>query len=137
MTEFVLDSRLDADTFEVGNLTLGRVLLMDDARFPWVILVPRRLNIREIIDLDLRDRAMLYREIESLSEVMKRLYAPTKLNVAALGNMVPQLHIHVIARFDHDAAWPKPVWGAGERVPYESQAATARIAELSEALGRL
>jgi diadenosine tetraphosphate (Ap4A) HIT family hydrolase len=137
MTEFVLDSRLDADTFEVGNLTLGRVLLMDDARFPWTILVPRRSNMREIIDLDLRDRAMLYREIEALSEVMKRIYAPTKLNVAALGNMVPQLHVHIIARFDHDLAWPKPVWSVGERVPYEPQAAKVRIAELSEALGRL
>jgi len=137
MIEFTLDNRLEADTFLVGDLTLCRVLLIKDVRFPWVILVPQRMNIREIIDLDLRDRAMLYREMEAVSEVMKRLYAPTKLNIAALGNMVSQLHVHIIARFEHDAAWPKPVWGVGAPSSYEAEAAEARIADLSEALGRL
>jgi diadenosine tetraphosphate (Ap4A) HIT family hydrolase len=137
MIEFTLDNRLEADTFLVGDLTLCRVLLIKDARFPWVILVPRRMNIRDIIDLDLRDRAMLYREMEAVSEVMKRLYVPTKLNIAALGNMVSQLHVHIIARFEHDAAWPKPVWGVGAPSSYEPEAAEARIADLSDALGRL
>lgn len=90
-----------------------------------------------MIDLDLRDRAMLYREIDAVSEAMQRLFKPLKLNVAALGNVVPQLHVHVIARFEGDAAWPKPVWGIGERVPYASDAAAARIGEISTALGRL
>jgi len=137
MIDFTLDSRLEADTYLVGELTLSRVLLMDDARFPWVILVPKRTNIREIIDLELRDRAMLYRETESVMEAMKRLFSPTKLNVAALGNMVPQLHMHVIARFEDDQAWPKPVWSVGERVRYAPDAATARVQEISIALGRL
>jgi diadenosine tetraphosphate (Ap4A) HIT family hydrolase len=137
MVDFTLDNRLEADTFAVGNLSLCRVLLIKDARFPWVILVPRRANIREIIDLDLRDRATLYREIEAVSEVMKRLYSPTKLNIAALGNMVAQLHVHIIARFENDSAWPKPVWGVGDPLPYEPEAVEARIAELSDALGRL
>ena len=137
MTEFSLDSRLEGDTLPVGELQLSRVLMMNDARYPWVILVPRRPAIREMIDLDLRDRAMLYREIDAVSEAMQRLFKPLKLNVAALGNVVPQLHVHVIARFEGDAAWPKPVWGLGERVPYASDAAASRIAEISSALGRL
>ena len=98
MTDFSLDSRLEADTIPIGDLHLSRVLLMNDARFPWVILVPRRAAMREIIDLIPKDRATLYREIESVSAAMQRLFSPTKLNVAALGNMVAQLHVHVIAR---------------------------------------
>jgi len=137
MNDFQLDSRLEADTYLVGELTLSRVLLMDDARFPWVILVPKRPDIREIIDLELRDRAMLYREMEAVMDAMKRLFSPTKLNVAALGNMVPQLHMHIIARFDDDQAWPKPVWSVGQRVPYDPVAAEARAKDISVALGRL
>ena len=136
MNNFQLDSRLEADTFLVGELTLSRVLLMDDARFPWVILVPKRADIREIIDLELRDRAMLYREMEAVMDAMKRLFSPTKLNVAALGNMVPQLHMHIIARFEDDQAWPKPVWSVGQRVPYDPAAAEARAIDISVALGR-
>jgi len=137
MSHFQLDSRLEADTVPVGELILSRVLLMDDARFPWVILVPKRPDIREITDLELRDRVMLYRETESVMEAMKRLFSPTKLNVAALGNVVPQLHMHIIARFEDDPAWPKPVWGVGERVKYTPDAAVSRVADLSKALGFL
>jgi len=137
MTDFILDSRLEADTAPVGELILNRVLLMNDSRFPWVILVPKRPNIREIIDLELRDRAMFYRETESVMEAMKRLFSPTKLNVAALGNVVPQLHMHVIARFDDDQAWPKPVWAVGEKVHYAPDAAKARAKQISIELGRL
>jgi len=137
MTDFILDSRLEADTVPVGELILNRVLLMNDSRFPWVILVPKRANIREIIDLELRDRAMFYRETESVMEAMKRLFSPTKLNVAALGNVVPQLHMHVIARFDDDQAWPKPVWAVGEKVLYAADAAKARAKQISIELGRL
>ena len=137
MIDFILDSRLEADTYLVGELILNRVLLMDDARFPWVILVPKRSNIREIIDLELRDRAMLYRETEAVMAAMKRLFSPTKLNVAALGNIVPQLHMHVIARFDDDQAWPKPVWAVGEKVLYAPDVAKARAKQISIELGRL
>lgn len=137
MTDFSLDSRLAADTLVVGELQLSRVLLMNDARFPWVILVPRRASPREMIDLDRRDRAMLYREIEAVSDVMQRLFHPTKLNIAALGNVVAQFHVHVIARYETDAAWPKPVWGFGERVAYAEMDAARRIADVSAALGSL
>ena len=137
MTEFSLDSRLEADTIPIGELHLSRVLLMNDARFPWVILVPRRVAIREILDLDPKDRATLYREIESVSEAMQRLFTPTKLNVAALGNMVAQLHVHVIARFETDDAWPKPVWGVGTRIAYSEAEAKTRVAAISLALGHL
>lgn len=137
MSDFQLDSRLEADTYVVGELQLSRVLLMRDARFPWAILVPRRAEKREILDLEPRDRAMLYREIETVSEAMQRLFAPHKLNMAAIGNVVAQLHVHVIARYEHDVAWPKPVWGFGERVAYEEADAKKRVADLSQALGRL
>ena len=137
MIDFTLDSRLEADTITIGDLHLSRVLLMNDAQFPWVILVPRRAGMREIIDLAPKDRATLYREIESVSETLQRLFTPTKLNVAALGNMVAQLHVHVIARFETDAAWPKPVWSMGARVPYTAAAGRARVEALSVALGRL
>ncbi|MBW8618066.1 MAG: HIT family protein [Hyphomicrobiales bacterium] len=137
MSDFTLDSRLEADTLLIGELQLSRVLLMNDARFPWVILVPRRDGLREIIDLEPKDRATLYREMESVSEAMKRLFTPTKLNVAALGNQVAQLHVHIIARFDNDAAWPKPVWGVGERMTYCQKDAMNYVAILSAALGHL
>jgi len=137
MSDFTLDSRLEADTYLVGELQLSRVLLMRDARFPWAILVPRRASMREILDLELRDRAMLYREIEAVSEAIQRLFAPHKLNIAAIGNVVAQLHVHVIARYENDAAWPKPVWGFGERVAYDEASAAKRVADLSQALGRL
>ncbi|MBM3635765.1 MAG: HIT domain-containing protein [Alphaproteobacteria bacterium] len=137
MSDFTLDSRLEADTHLIGELQLSRVLLMNDARFPWVILVPRRDGLREIIDLDPKDRATLYREMESVSEALQRLFTPTKLNVAALGNMVAQLHVHIIARFDTDDAWPKPVWGVGTRELYAQEAARTRITALSRVLGYL
>ena len=137
MTDFSLDSRLEADTIPIGDLHLSRVLLMNDARFPWVILVPRRAAMREIIDLIPKDRATLYREIESVSAAMQRLFSPTKLNVAALGNMVAQLHVHVIARFETDDAWPKPVWGVGTRIAYPEAEAKTRVAAISLALGHL
>ena len=137
MSDFILDPRLVADTVPIGDLFLSRVLLMDDARFPWAILVPRRPDLREIIDLEPRDRAVLYREIEALSEAIQRVFAPLKLNVAALGNVVPQLHVHVIARYAEDAAWPRPVWGVGVRVRHEPEKADARVRDLSRALGLL
>jgi diadenosine tetraphosphate (Ap4A) HIT family hydrolase len=118
MTSFVLDPRLDADTIPIGALALSRVLLMNDARYPWLILVPERPNLAEIIDLPEADRVVLMQEIAAVSEALKRLYGPDKLNVGALGNRVRQLHVHVLARFESDAAWPGPVWGMGDAQPY-------------------
>ncbi len=115
---FALDPQLDADTIPLGRLALSRVLLMNDMRFPWIILVPERAGAAEIIDLDGADRALLMEEIAKASHALKRGFDPDKLNVAALGNRVRQLHVHVIARFVSDAAWPNPVFGSGPAQPY-------------------
>lgn len=135
MTEsaFALDPRLAADTVEVGDLDLCRVLLMDDARFPWLILVPRRPDLTEITDLPEPDSAALWREIRIATGVMQGLAKPDKVNVAALGNVVAQLHVHVVGRFRSDPAWPGPVWGVGTRTPYPLHA-RAQLIERAGAL---
>ena len=115
---FALHPTLARDTVEVARLPLCRVLLMKDRRFPWLILVPERDSAREIHELSTADRAVLIEEIAHASEVLKRLFQPDKLNVGALGNIVPQLHLHVVARTAADPAWPGPVWGSGAAVPY-------------------
>jgi diadenosine tetraphosphate (Ap4A) HIT family hydrolase len=106
-----LHPQLAADTMAVGDLTLSRVLAMNDATYPWLLLVPRRAAITEIIDLAEADRAQLIAEISQMSQALKAVAPCDKLNVAAIGNMVPQLHIHIVARRRDDPAWPKPVWG--------------------------
>jgi len=131
---FPLDPRLEADTHPLAELGLSRLLLMDDARFPWLILVPRIAGARELLDLDAADRATLLDEVTGVSRALESRLRPDKLNVAALGNVVPQLHVHVIARFATDAAWPNPVWGHGEREPYPSEERQRRIADLVDAL---
>ena len=116
---FMLDERLAADTHLVGDFELSRVLLMDDARFPWLILVPRHPNVRELIELPRDEQHELLDEINRCSHVLHALFKPDKLNVAALGNQVPQLHVHVIARRKSDAAWPRPVWGVVPALDYD------------------
>jgi diadenosine tetraphosphate (Ap4A) HIT family hydrolase len=133
-TDFVLDPRLAGDTHRVGDLELSRVLLMDDARFPWLILVPRRADLRELTDLDTGDQQRLLAEIDRCARVLHALEKPDKLNIAALGNVVAQLHVHVIARRASDAAWPRPVWGFGEREPYTTDALPKRLAAMRRAL---
>ena len=120
MAEFSLHETLDADTVEAVRWPLCRVLLMNDRSYPWLILVPARANKTEIHDLDPADQSLLMAEIDRASRAMSQLYAPHKINIAAIGNMVPQLHIHVVARFRTDAAWPAPVWGAHPPHPYET-----------------
>lgn len=120
---FVLDSRLAADTLPIARLALSRVLLMNDRRYPWLILVPERPGARDLIDLDPSDQQTLTQEIARTCQAWRVLVKPDKLNVAALGNMVPQLHVHVIARFGGDDAWPKPVWGVHPPLPYDPAAA--------------
>lgn len=124
---FEIDSRLAADTIPVGDLVLSSVLLMDDARFPWFILVPRRAGASELTDLFAEDAATLMDEIRIATRVMQDLARPDKVNVAALGNVVPQLHVHVVGRFRSDPAWPGPVWGHGSRSPYPAHAAAALV----------
>jgi diadenosine tetraphosphate (Ap4A) HIT family hydrolase len=115
---FRLDPRLAADTLPVGSLKLSRVRLMNDARFPWLVLVPARAGLQELTDLAPADRARLMEEIAAASRALRAVARPDKINVGALGNIVAQLHVHVVARRRGDAAWPGPVWGAGTPEPY-------------------
>ena len=133
MAAFDLDPRLAADTVHVGDLALSSVLLMDDARFPWLILVPRRPAISELTDLSPEDGAALHAEMRLAVGVMLALAKPDKVNVAALGNVVAQLHVHVVGRFLSDPAWPGPVWGFEARKPYPPHA-RAQLAERAGAL---
>jgi len=127
---FTLHPTLARDTVEVARLPLCRVLLMNDRRYPWLILVPEREGVREIHELPAGDRAVLIEEIARASEALERLVRPDKMNVGALGNVVPQLHVHVVGRFAGDLAWPGPVWGSGPAIPYSAD-------ELEERRGRL
>ena len=131
---FELDGRLAADTFVLGSTSLSRVLLMNDARFPWLILVPERADVSEPFDLSEADQEQLWQESMRLGGAMKAHFAADKINVAALGNQVAQLHVHHIARFHVDAAWPGPVWGVGRAVPYEAAAVQALMHELRSVL---
>jgi len=130
-----LHPQIDADSVTVGDLALSRLLLANDANFPWTILVPRRAGLTEIIDLDAAAQAQLLGEIDAVSRALKAVTACDKLNVAALGNVVAQLHVHVIARRRDDVAWPKPVWGAVPATPYEPAVRDQLIAALRWQLG--
>ena len=129
-----LDPTLLADTVAVGDLPLCRVLLNDDGNYPWLILVPRREGVVELIDLNETARATLTDEIAQASSALKDHTRCHKLNVAALGNVVAQLHVHIIARFRNDPAWPNPVWGKVPRVPYGATARDALTKAMRTAL---
>lgn len=132
---FELDEHLANDTVVVGDLPLSLVLLMKDARYPWAILVPRRIGVVEFHDLAPSDRRMLTDEAADVSAALQKLAGAAKMNVAALGNVVRQLHVHVIARREDDDAWPRPVWGIGEPLAYQEGDAEACAAALRAALG--
>lgn len=132
---FRLNERLAADTAAVCDLPLCTVLLMNDRAFPWLILVPRRAGPREFLDLSAADRGQLMDEIVLAQATLQELFRPDKLNVGALGNVVPQLHIHVVARFVYDRAWPGPVWGSGAAEHYAPAERDALRQRLSTALG--
>ena len=134
MQAFVLDPQLDADTFAVCDLPLSAVRLMRDANYPWLLLIPRRPDLAEITDLPAADQRQLMDEIAQASEALKAVVPVDKINVAALGNVVRQLHVHVIARRRDDAAWPKPVWGAAPKKDYAAGAAEARAGALAAPL---
>lgn len=118
---FTLHPQLAADTIALGDFPLSRLLMVNDRNYPWFILVPRRADIREIHELEHRDRHLLLDESVQLATALERLFQADKLNIAALGNMVSQLHIHHIVRYCNDPAWPKPVWGLLPARPYASQ----------------
>lgn len=131
---FHLHERLSADTYTIKDLPLCRLLLMDDSRFPWTILVPRRTELRDFHDVAAADKPDFHEEINRVSVALKKMTGAHKMNVAALGNMVPQLHVHVIARFEGDFCWPRPVWGEGTAVPYPPAEAGRLIESLKKAL---
>jgi diadenosine tetraphosphate (Ap4A) HIT family hydrolase len=115
---FKLDARLNKDTLLFGRLELSLLLLMNDRSLPWLILVPEREGICDIDELPVQDRALLIEEVSLLSGLIRKLFRPDKINVGALGNVVPQFHVHVLGRFINDRAWPGPIWGTGPVIPY-------------------
>ena len=127
MKNFTLHPRLAADCIELGELELSRLLLLNDSRYHWCVLVPRRLDLTEIYQLSDAEQVQLTRESSKLSQFLAETYSADKMNMGALGNLVPQLHIHHIVRYRDDPAWPGPVWGVGEAQPYAEQ-------ELAEAV---
>ncbi len=131
---FKIDPRLAAESFPLGELSLCEVLLYDDARFPWLVLVPQKENLVEIIDLGDHERIALMDDITDASRALKEITNCDKLNVAALGNQVRQLHVHIIARFENDPAWAGPVWGKGTRVPYDEKTRDDLTKKLQDAL---
>lgn len=135
MPEFELHPQLAADTVPVATWPLCEVLLLTDANYPWLVLVPARAGLRDYHDLSPDDMVTAGREISRASEALVELFAPDKINVAALGNMVRQLHVHVVARFTTDAAWPNPIWGVAPPLAYAPDALDARLADLRRAFG--
>jgi diadenosine tetraphosphate (Ap4A) HIT family hydrolase len=129
---FILDNRLKADTLFVGDLPLSRVLLMNNAFFPWVILVPRIEGISELFQLTEEDLSNFHNESNYFLEAMSNAYNADKMNIASLGNIVSQLHTHVIVRYKNDEAWPSPVWSFQKTQKYQSDAAKIEIDKLTD-----
>lgn len=134
MNDFELAPQLAADCHLIGDLRLSRVMLLDDKRYPWVVLVPRRNGIREIYQLDANDRSQLLDESCRVGERLMRCFDGEKLNIGALGNLVPQLHLHHVVRRGGDPAWPGPVWGHSAAVRYTAPEVTERLTLLRDAL---
>lgn len=122
---FQIDPRLAEDTLEVASLTLCQVLLLNDRRYNWLVLVPRRESVTEILDLSPQDQAQLWREVTLVAQVLRHAQPDLKLNIGALGNVVRQLHLHVLLRQEGDPAWPGPVWGHSPREPHTAEAGHA------------
>ena len=131
---FKLNDRIDNDTFEICDLSLCKVLLMNDQNYPWIILIPMRADICEIHHLDRDDQMKVMDDIDQASKIMEKLFAPKSMNVAALGNVVSQLHIHIVARFEDDATWPGPIWGQKPAIAYTDD---QRLLSLKDAFQQL
>lgn len=134
---FTLDPRLHQDTIEIAEFSLSKVLLMNDARYPWVILVPKITGLTEVFELTDAEQHQLMVESNFVAAKLKSMVQADKMNIAALGNVVSQLHIHHVARFIQDEAWPAPVWGKGQAVAYSEHEADAVIAQLKSEFSRL
>ena len=137
MKEFKLHPRLIKDTFHIIDLKLSRLLLMNDSNYPWFILVPKRKNITELYELEKKDRLELNSEIDIISKKLSIHFDAKKMNIAALGNIVPQLHIHIIVRKENDAAWPNPVWNNTDTIPYKESISFKLVKDIRKLLGDL
>lgn len=122
---FQIDPRLAGDSLEVTSLTLCQVLLLNDRRYDWLVLVPRHEGVTEVLDLSPQDQVQLWREVTLVAQVLRNAHPDCKLNIGALGNVVRQLHLHVLLRQEGDPAWPGPVWGHSPREPYATEAGHA------------
>jgi len=131
---FTLHHQLEKDSILIGELALCQLRLINDANYPWCVLIPKRPNIVEVTDLSDDDYLLLQSESRRLTKAMLALFQPKKMNIASLGNMVPQLHVHHIARFETDKAWPKPVWGVEPMVDYDEKTRDKLLADLRAAL---
>jgi diadenosine tetraphosphate (Ap4A) HIT family hydrolase len=127
---FALHPQLQNDTIDIGDMPLSRVLVVKDANYPWLMLVPRRADVAEIIDLDEVAQAQLMTEINRVGRALKDITKCDKLNIAALGNVVPQLHVHIVARRKNDAAWPRPIWGVVGPLPHDAEEVQTFISAL-------
>jgi len=133
---FTLHQQLQSDTTFITEFELCLVLLINDANYPWIVLVPKRAGATEIHKLDQTDQTQLLSESNIICNAMELAFKPDKMNIAAIGNMVPQLHVHHIARFKKDIAWPAPVWGFVEAVPYDAIELENTIVEIKKAITR-
>ncbi len=131
---FQLHPRLEQDCIAIGRFELCRLLMMNDSQYPWFVLVPERADLKEIYQLSKTERELLTEESSYLAENLAILYQADKMNIAAIGNMVPQLHIHHIVRYQIDKAWPAPVWGKFDAVPYSEQQITDNVIRIKEQL---
>jgi len=131
---FSLDSRLKNDTINIGKLQLSRVLLMNDSRYPWIILVPELDNVYEWTDISKENQVTLHDESLLIQNALMDLYGGQSLNIGKLGNIVSQFHLHHIVRFENDPAWPGPVWGHSSAVNYSPQELESRIFEIKQAI---
>ncbi len=130
MSDFFLHTQLAKDTFFIRDLKLCQLVLMNDKRFPWMVLVPRKNDATELTDLLPGEQKTLLEEINRVSVFMKQFYRSEKMNIATIGNIVPQLHIHIVARFSKDLAWPKPVWGFGDMVPFMEEEGKEMVSKI-------
>ena len=136
MSEFELDGRIARDSDLIATLDLCQLRIQNDSRWPWLVMVPQRADVTEIFELSEADQALLSAEVNHVAAALKEITCATKINVGALGNIVRQLHVHVIARFEGDANWPGPIWGYGSAEPYDGEKRQALMNRLMEKLSR-
>nr|WP_249406471.1 HIT family protein [Rhizobium sp. CFBP 13726] len=131
-----MDGRIARDSDLIATLDLCQLRIQNDSRWPWLVMVPQRADMTEIFELSEADQALLSAEVNHVAAALKEITGATKINVGALGNIVRQLHVHVIARFEGDANWPGPIWGYGSAEPYDSEKRQALVNTLMEKLSR-